>query len=99
MDEREATHRPESGAPPPWDEWNGGGSAGPRGRSSQAMPDLSWLFALFDALRRAVPDELQDQLNALQRELLLTIRALIDWRLEQLEAPKGEPRVEEIPIE
>ena len=76
-----------------WEAWADGARARPD------IPDLTPLFALFEALRRAIPDELQDQLNALQRELLLTIRALIDWRLEQLEAPKAETRVEEIPID
>jgi hypothetical protein len=79
--------------PPSWEEWANGAGA------QRGAPDLSPLFALFDALRRAVPDELQDQLNALQRELLLTIRALIDWRLEQLEAPEETTQVEEIPID
>jgi len=54
---------------------------------------------VLDALRRMVPRELQGQFNALVRELLLTARALIDWYLERLDAPRSEPRVEEIPIE
>src|SRR5437588_13100050 len=45
---------------------------GPRG-----VPDLSPLIAIVEALRRAIPHELQEQFNALQRELLLTLRALI----------------------
>jgi hypothetical protein len=32
-----------------------------------------------------VPPELQEQFYALQREVLLTIRALIDWYLERLD--------------
>ncbi len=75
--------------PPPSS--NGGG--GP------ATPDLSALVAIVDALRRAVPAELQEQFTALQRELLLTIRALIDWYLERLDAPELEPQVEDIPID
>ncbi len=62
-------------------------------------PDLSSLLAVLEALRRAIPLELQEQFNALQRELLLTIRALIDWYLERLDAPKREPEVEEIRID
>jgi hypothetical protein len=46
-----------------------------------------------------VPRELQDQLNSLVRELLLAVRALIDWYLEQLDAPAAEPEVEDIPID
>ena len=42
---------------------------------------------------------LQDQLGALQRELLLTIRALIDWYLERLEDSRRATVVEDIPID
>ena len=84
--------------PPPFDGWNGG-TTPPGGYGSRGMPDLSPLLALLDALRRLIPAELQDQFNALQRELLLTFRALIDWRLERLEAGPQEPSVEEIPID
>jgi hypothetical protein len=52
-----------------------------------------------EALRRVVPHELQEQFNALQRELLLTLRALIDWYLDRLERPELAPNVEDIPIE
>ena len=50
-------------------------------------------------MRSALPSELRDQFNSLVREVLLTLRALIDWYLEKL--PGGEPkeRVEDIPIE
>ncbi len=61
--------------------------------------DLSLLFAGLDALRRAMPGELQSQFNALVRELLLTLRGLIDWYLDRLERPDREPRVEDIPVE
>jgi hypothetical protein len=43
--------------------------------------------------------ELQDQLTSLLRELLLTLRSLIDWYLERLDSRPREPEVEEIPIE
>ena len=52
-----------------------------------------------DALRRAAPRELQDQVTNLIRELLLTLRSLIDWYLERLDQPRREPEVEEIPID
>jgi hypothetical protein len=39
------------------------------------------------------------QLTNIIREFLLTLRALIDWYLERLDAPRREPEVEEIPIE
>ena len=95
---------PEPSAPPrggdPWEEWIGAGAARPgNGHVPPRMPDLAPLFALVDALRRLVPPELQDQISALQRELLLTIRALIDWYLERLEGGQRAPAVEDIPIE
>ena len=62
-------------------------------------PDLSALLAVLEALRRAIPVELQEQFNTLQRELLLTIRALIDWYLERLDKPELAPQVEDIPID
>jgi hypothetical protein len=61
--------------------------------------DLSALFVLLDAIRRAVPRDLDDQFVRLIREALLTLRALIDWYLERLERPRREPRVEDIPID
>ncbi len=83
---------------PPTSEWdflNGAGRPGAR----HTAPDLSQLFFFLDALRRTVPQELQEQFNALVREVLLTVRALIDWYLERLERGPAEPRVEDIPIE
>jgi hypothetical protein len=62
-------------------------------------PDLSALIAVLEALRRAIPAELQEQFMTLQRELLLTIRALIDWYLERLDKPELAPQVEDIPID
>ena len=62
-------------------------------------PDLSALLAVLEALRRAIPLELQDQFTTLQRELLLTVRALIDWYLERLDKPELAPQVEDIPID
>jgi hypothetical protein len=61
--------------------------------------DLSALFVLLDAVRRAVPRDLEHQVTALIRETLLALRSLIDWYLERLDRPPREPEVEEIPIE
>ena len=61
--------------------------------------DLAALFVLLDAVRRAVPRELEGRFTALIRELLLTLRSLIDWYLERLDRPARGPRVEDIPID
>jgi hypothetical protein len=58
-----------------------------------------FLFVLLDSIRRAVPSELEERVTALIREFLLTLRSLIDWYLERLDAPKREPEVEDIPID
>jgi hypothetical protein len=76
----------EGGGPPP---------PPPRG----GLPDPAPLFVLLDALRRAAPRELDEQLTRLIREFLLTLRALIDWYLERLDKPRREPEIEDIPIE
>ncbi|HKP89724.1 MAG TPA: hypothetical protein VJT75_07075 [Thermoleophilaceae bacterium] len=98
MDEQKRTD-----APPGWDDFvrengeraRGAGGAGQRG----PIPDFTPLIQIVEALRRAIPQELQEQFNALQRELLLTLRALIDWYLERLDKPELTPQVEDIPIE
>jgi hypothetical protein len=69
------------------------------GDGQRAIPDFGPLIAIVEALRRAVPHELQEQFNALQRELLLTLRALIDWYLDRLDKPELEPKIEDIPID
>ena len=74
------------GAPPP---------------AAGAVPDLQALVALLDALRRAVPPELSRQLAEAVRDLLLAVRAVIDWYLEKLgeREPAARPEVEDIPLD
>src|SRR5687768_6770883 len=103
MDPRQTKPPTESdpGAPPAGDGWNGSGwdwSTQPPPQRA-GLPDFSPVFALLDALRRMVPPELQDQFYALQREVLLTVRALIDWYLERLDSQRRAPEVEDIPID
>ena len=98
-DPRQTTRPPEGEEAPPnwWDEFSTGSNGLPP--PPRGFPDLSPLIALVDALRRVVPVELQEQFNALQRELLLTIRALIDWYLERLEGSQRATVAEDIPID
>jgi hypothetical protein len=97
MTEQRQTRPPETETPPGWEEW--ARTVNGEARSGPPLPDLSALIAIFEALRRAVPTELQEQLVALQRELLLTLRALIDWYLERLDGNTRPPQVEDIPID
>jgi hypothetical protein len=53
-----------------------------------------------DVLRASAPPELRDQWQTVQREALLTTRALIDSYLERLNSePDHSPRVQDIPID
>jgi hypothetical protein len=66
------------------------------------VPDLKAMLALIDAVREAVPAELSRQVAEALRELLLALRALIDWYLERLDAPppeRGQVDVEDIPLD
>ena len=71
----------------------------PPPRFGQPQLDFRPLFMLLDAVRRGLPRELEEQFSALLREVLMTLRALIDWYIERLERPRREPRVEDIPID
>jgi len=76
----------------------GGWSSGEHGPGSP-FPDVTALLALVDALRGAVPPELARQLADALRDLLIAIRAVLDYSIERLERPpRPEPEVEDIPI-
>jgi hypothetical protein len=68
----------------------------------RSLECLEWcpICRAADVLRATAPPELRDQWQAVQREALLTTRALIDTYLERLDGePEREPRVQDIPIE
>ena len=72
------------------------------GQDDVSPPELEALLALLDGVRDAVPAELSRQLTTALRDLLLALRALIDWYLERLgePAPKAAPiEVEDIPLD
>jgi hypothetical protein len=53
-----------------------------------------------DVVRASVPPEIRDQWHDVQREALVTVRALIDHYIERLERqPQTASRVEDIPIQ
>jgi hypothetical protein len=67
----------------------------PRGRDR----DLELLVGMVRSLRELIPPELQQRLTVALREVLLAIRALIDWYLERLDQRRAEPvEVQDIPI-
>jgi hypothetical protein len=61
-----------------------------------ASPDVALLL---QAARELVPPDLQRRLAEAIRELLLALRALIDWYVERLEQRRSEPvEVQDIPV-
>jgi hypothetical protein len=80
---------------PPAAGWQVPGEAGPTpGR------DLDLLIGVVQSLRDFIPDDLQRRLTEALRELLLAVRALIDWYLERVERRRSEPaEVQDIPIQ
>jgi hypothetical protein len=85
----------ESGKPPPagWQLPRTDGSQNPR------SPDVELLAGVLQSLRDLIPPDLQERLTAALRELLLALRALIDWYIERMERRRAQPtEVEDIPI-
>jgi hypothetical protein len=61
--------------------------------------DLDLLLQLLESLRDLIPAELQQRLADAVRELLLAVRALINWYLERLDHHREDPaEMEDIPI-
>ncbi len=78
----------------------------PRGWSTpgeERMPpafDLGQLTALVESLRGVVPPELAHQLAEALRQLLLAVRAVLDWYIARLEVGDEPDRdVQDIPVE
>jgi hypothetical protein len=73
-----------------------GEGAGARGPAL----DLSQLTALVESLRGVVPPELARQLADALRELLIALRAVLDWYIARLEPPEPpDSDVQDIPVE
>ena len=94
---REATERAEklAGEVPPrgYDEPRPA-AAGP------AFPDLSALTSLLELARSSLPPDLQRQVAQALRELLIALRAVLDYSIDRLEPgpPPPSTTVEDIPI-
>jgi hypothetical protein len=80
--------------PPP-----AGWQAPPRDGESSSDRELELLTQLIHSLRELVPPELERRLAEALHELLLALRAVIDYYIERLERPSATPtEVEDIPI-
>jgi hypothetical protein len=91
-----AAGRPDAAAPaqsPPAAGWH-------QAPPAEASSELAGLVRLLELLGEILPNELHAPLIDLVRELLVLLRALIDWAVARLEAPgRGhDVEVEDIPI-
>jgi hypothetical protein len=84
----------------------GGSAVPPRGWSvpgDERTPppfDLGQIAALIESLRGVVPSELTGQLTDALRELLIALRAVLDWYIARLEPPEPQTDdVQDIPVE
>ena len=94
---REAHRRAEEAAQQAAQDVPPNGWASPGGT---AAPDLNALFALLETVRGTLPPELARQLADALRELLIAIRAILDYSIERLDTTRAqEPQVEDIPIQ
>ena len=61
--------------------------------------DVASLAATLGTLSELIPEELRAQLGEVLRQVLLLVRALIDWVVERLPQARGaEPVVQDIPV-
>ena len=91
----EEAARAAAGSVPP-----NGWASGASGPASDAFGDLGVLLRLLDSARGAIPPELARQLADALKELLVALRAIIDWSIARLDVDgPEEPRVEDIPIQ
>jgi hypothetical protein len=68
-------------------------------RAGLGSGEIELLLDAVRALRDRIPPELQYRLGEALREVLLALRALIDWYLERTERRRREPtEVQDIPI-
>ena len=69
------------------------------GQTRTAAADYEVLIQFIQSVRELIPRDLQRRLGEALRELLLAIRALIDWYLERNEQRRtGGSEVQDIPI-
>jgi len=75
--------------------WSAGGE-----QTSAPFPDLGALAALVESMRGVVPPELSRQLSDALRELLIALRAVLDFYITRLETPEPQrSEAQDIPVE
>jgi hypothetical protein len=99
---REAQRQAEESAAPAREDVPPRGWATSGSSEAPTVPDLQAIMGLIDWVRAAVPADLSRQLAEALRDLLLALRALLDWYIERLgDPPPGRPgvEVEDIPLD
>jgi hypothetical protein len=72
----------------------------PENGASGSARELELLIGIVQSVRDLIPPDLQQRLAEALRELLLAVRAVIDWYLDRVERRRAEPaEVEDIPIQ
>lgn len=87
--------------PPPagWQQPAPDGREGRGDAASLLGADADLLLGIVSSLRDRIPPELQQRLVEALREVLLALRALIDWYLARTEHRRAQPsEVQDIPI-
>lgn len=75
-------------------------------RAEEANDELEAIVGVIASLRDVLPDELRAQLADLVRQLLVFVRAVLDWWIDRMEGASdadaasdgGDGRVQDIPI-
>ncbi len=84
---------------PPPAGWQQPRAEGPEAGAGPFGADADLLVGLLATVRDRIPPELQQRLAEAVREVLLALRALIDWYLERTEARSADAaEVRDIPI-
>lgn len=75
------------------------GTGAGRAEDQETVREAQALVALLQTLRDVVPPELWQQIRELVRQLLLLIRAIIDWWVDRIEPGPAVPRGAAPPVE
>jgi hypothetical protein len=79
--------------------WQRAADEEPSARSGSGSGETELLVGILTTLRDRIPPELQQRLADAVREVLMALRALIDWYLERTEHKRAQPtQVQDIPI-
>ncbi len=95
--------RPGGGSdPPPSAGRPAGGATAGADRHEQGRECLEWcpICRSAEIVRASIPPELRSQLEGVQRDALVAVRALLDHYIDRIDgSPPSGSRVEDIPIE